>query len=155
MPKAASFGAKTGMVVDMTTLLVAFASSGALTAVVTAVSAWVMRNQGRTAKLKLGDDELELTGLSATSKTRPSRPGSHVSKSLLYQWLMPLRPPHRQRTVCPHARACRPGSGCGRGQRVLRDPAIGAFTEVTRLVDDASPDNARVAITRSFSRQKA
>lgn len=62
--KPAPSGAKTGIVVDMTTLLVAIASSGALTAVVTAVQAWVMRNQGRTAKLVLGDDELELTGLS-------------------------------------------------------------------------------------------
>ena len=62
--KPAPPGAKPGLAVDMTTLLVAIASSGALTAVVTAVQAWVMRNQGRTAKLKLGDDELELTGLS-------------------------------------------------------------------------------------------
>jgi hypothetical protein len=71
--KTAPAGAKTGMVVDMTTLLVAIASSGALTAVVTAVSAWVMRNQGRTAKLTLGDDELELTGLSRDQQDKAIR----------------------------------------------------------------------------------
>ncbi len=53
-----------GLVIDWTTLLVALASSGALTAVVTTVQMWLLRNQGRTVKLKLGDDELELSGLS-------------------------------------------------------------------------------------------
>lgn len=55
---------KPGVAVDWTTLLVALVSSGALTAVVTTVQMWLMRKQGRTVKLKLGDDELELTGLS-------------------------------------------------------------------------------------------
>jgi len=30
-------------------------------------------------------------------------------------------------------------------ERVLRDPSIGNFADVTALVDDASPDNARAA----------
>jgi|CXWL01.1.fsa_nt_gi hypothetical protein len=55
---------RSGIELDWTTLLVAVVSSGALTAAVTAVQAWVMRNQGRGVKLKLGGDELELTGLS-------------------------------------------------------------------------------------------
>ena len=39
-------------------------------------------------------------------------------------------------------------------ERVLRDPSIGNFADVTALVDDPSPDNARDAVTRFFSGKK-
>ena len=58
--KPAPAGTKVGLVVDMTTLLVAVA----LTAVVNIVGAWAMRNQGRTVELELNGDKLKLTGLS-------------------------------------------------------------------------------------------
>jgi hypothetical protein len=62
---AAPPGAK-GAAVEWGTLLVGVLSSGALTALVTAASSWLGRQHGGSVRVRIGDDELELTG--ATSE---------------------------------------------------------------------------------------
>jgi hypothetical protein len=63
-------GAKTGDVMDWGTLVVGIASSGAMTALITAVSAWITRQRSASVRVKIGDDELELTGGSSDDQRR-------------------------------------------------------------------------------------
>jgi hypothetical protein len=52
-------------------LLVSLAKTPAiLGGVVDTVRSWLSRGEGRTAKLKLGDDEIELTGISSEQQER-------------------------------------------------------------------------------------
>jgi hypothetical protein len=59
-------GSKGAGAVEWGTLVVQLLSSGALTALLTSATGWVARNRRGTVRVKLGDDELELTG--ATSE---------------------------------------------------------------------------------------
>jgi hypothetical protein len=63
-------GAKTGDVMDWGTLVVGIASSGAMTALITALSAWITRQRSASVRVKIGDDELELTGGSSDDQRR-------------------------------------------------------------------------------------
>jgi hypothetical protein len=63
-------GAKSGDVMAWGTLVVGIASSGALTALINAVSAWITRQRSASVRLKIGDDELELTGASSDDQRR-------------------------------------------------------------------------------------
>ncbi len=63
-------GAKSGETVAWGTLLVAVASSGALTALVNTVNGWIARQRGGTVSVKIGEDELVLTGASSEDQRR-------------------------------------------------------------------------------------
>ena len=57
-------GAKSGDPVMWGTLVVSVVSSGALTALINLANGWLGRQRGGTIRVKIGDDELELTGVS-------------------------------------------------------------------------------------------
>jgi hypothetical protein len=63
-------GAKSGDVMQWGTLVVGIASSGALTALITAVSTWIRRQPAASVRVKIGEDELELTGASSDDQRR-------------------------------------------------------------------------------------
>jgi hypothetical protein len=63
-------GAKSGDVMAWGTLVVAIASSGAMTALITAVSTWIRRQPSASVRVKIGEDELELTGASSDDQRR-------------------------------------------------------------------------------------
>ena len=63
-------GAKSGDVMQWGTLVVGIASSGAMTALITALSAWITRQRSASVRVKIGDDELELTGGSSEDQRR-------------------------------------------------------------------------------------
>jgi len=62
-------GAK-GAAVEWGTLLVGVVSSGALTALVTTASSWLGRQRGGSVRVRIGDDELELTGATSEEQRR-------------------------------------------------------------------------------------
>ncbi len=62
-------GAK-GDAVEWGTLLVGVVSSGALTALVTTASSWLGRQRGGSVRVRIGDDELELTGATSEEQRR-------------------------------------------------------------------------------------
>jgi hypothetical protein len=63
-------GAKSADAVEWGTLLVQIVSSGALTALITAASAWIARQRSGSIRVKIGDDELELSGASSDDQRR-------------------------------------------------------------------------------------
>ena len=63
-------GAKAGDLIAWGTIVVGLASSGALTALINAVIAWVTRHQTASVRVKIGEDELELTGASSDDQRR-------------------------------------------------------------------------------------
>jgi hypothetical protein len=63
-------GAKSGDMVVWGTLLVSIVSSGALTALVNTVNAWIARQRGGSVSVKIGEDELVLTGASSDDQGR-------------------------------------------------------------------------------------
>jgi hypothetical protein len=63
-------GAKSGDAVAWGTLLVGIVSSGALTALVNTVNAWVARQRGGSVRVRIGEDELVLTGASSEDQRR-------------------------------------------------------------------------------------
>ena len=63
-------GAKAGAAVEWGTLLVGVVSSGALTALLTQANAWLGRQRHGTIRVKVGDDELELTGATSEDQRR-------------------------------------------------------------------------------------
>jgi len=63
-------GTKAGEAVEWGTLLVQLASSGAMTALISAASAWLARRRSGSIRVKIGDDELELTGASSEQQQR-------------------------------------------------------------------------------------
>ena len=63
-------GAKSGDVVEWGTRVVGVASSGAVTALITAVSTWIRRQPSASVRVKVGEDELELTGASSDDQRR-------------------------------------------------------------------------------------
>jgi len=62
-------GAKGGPV-EWGTLVVSVVSSGALTALINLANAWLGRRRGGTIRVKIGDDELELTGATTDEQQR-------------------------------------------------------------------------------------
>jgi hypothetical protein len=62
-------GAK-GAAVEWGTLLVGVVSSGALTALITTASSWLGRQRGGSVRVRIGDDELELTGATSEEQRR-------------------------------------------------------------------------------------
>ena len=62
-------GAK-GAAVEWGTLLVGVVSSGALTALVTTATSWLGRQRGGSVRVRIGDDELELTGATSEEQRR-------------------------------------------------------------------------------------
>jgi Effector Associated Constant Component 1 len=63
-------GAKSGDPVSWGTLVVAVVSSGALTALIATVNGWLGRQQGGSVTVKIGEDELVLTGASSEDQRR-------------------------------------------------------------------------------------
>jgi hypothetical protein len=63
-------GSKAGDAVEWGTLLVQIVSSGALTALLAAAGTWLARRRSGSIKVKIGDDELELTGASSEEQRR-------------------------------------------------------------------------------------
>jgi hypothetical protein len=63
-------GAKGGDAVELGTLLVTLANSSVLAAVVGLVRTWTDRDPRRTARVRYGDKEIDLTGLSAEDQRR-------------------------------------------------------------------------------------
>lgn len=63
-------GSKGAGAVEWGTLVVQLLSSGALTALLTSATGWVARNRRGTIRVKLGDDELELTGATSEEQRR-------------------------------------------------------------------------------------
>jgi Effector Associated Constant Component 1 len=63
-------GAKSGGAVEWGTLLVSMVSTGALTALIRTINGWVGRQRRGTVRIKIGDDELELTGASSEDEQR-------------------------------------------------------------------------------------
>ena len=56
-------GSKGWLTIDWDTLLITFlASGGILTTIISTIQAWLLRNQGSSVTLKLGDDELTIAG---------------------------------------------------------------------------------------------
>ena len=76
--KEAPEGSKGGTAIDWTTLLVTLATSGTLTAIIAAVQAWLLRNQKSSVTVKVGDDELNISGVG---------PHSEEQKQAINQWL--------------------------------------------------------------------
>ena len=62
-------GAKAGEVVEWGTLVVSLVSSGALTAFVNTLNAWISRQRGDVT-VRIGDDELVLSGASSADRRR-------------------------------------------------------------------------------------
>jgi hypothetical protein len=62
-------GAKGGDVVEWGTLVVSLVSSGALTALVNTLNAWISRQRGDVT-VRIGDDELVLSGASSADRRR-------------------------------------------------------------------------------------
>ncbi len=76
--KKAPAGSKAGPAIDWTTLLVTLAASGGvLTTLIAAVQSWLLRSQASSVTVKLGDDELTLTG---------TGPYSEEQKRVLALW---------------------------------------------------------------------
>jgi hypothetical protein len=73
-------GAKSGDPVEWGTLIVSAVTSGALSAVLKTAQAWLARRRGSSLSVKIGDDELVLTGASPTSSGASSRTGSPAAK---------------------------------------------------------------------------
>ena len=63
-------GAKAGDPVSWGTLIVGVVSSKALTALITTVNGWLSRQRGGTVSVKIGGDELVLTGVSSDDQRR-------------------------------------------------------------------------------------
>jgi hypothetical protein len=63
-------GAKAGDAVMWGTLIVSVVSTGALTALITLARDWVGRQRDGSVRVKIGDDELELTAVSAEDQRR-------------------------------------------------------------------------------------
>ena len=63
-------GAKSGEAVEWGTLLVSTVTSGALTAVVRMANSWVSRQRGGAISVRIGADELVLTGASTEDQRR-------------------------------------------------------------------------------------
>ncbi len=63
-------GAKSGDPVSWGTLVVAIVSSGALTALIATVNGWLGRQRGGSVTVKIGEDELVLTGASSEDQRR-------------------------------------------------------------------------------------
>jgi hypothetical protein len=63
-------GAKTGDPVEWGTLIVSAVTSGALSAVLKTAHAWLARRRGTSLSVKIGDDELVLTGASTSEQRR-------------------------------------------------------------------------------------
>ncbi len=76
--RKAPAGSKTSTTIDWTTLFVTLATSGALTAIIAAIQAWLLRNQGNSVTVKIGDDELIIAGVG---------PYSEEQKQTITQWL--------------------------------------------------------------------
>jgi hypothetical protein len=67
---AAPPGAKTGDPIAWGTLVVDIVSSGTLTAVLTTANAWIARQRRGRLHVKIGDDELLLSGVSSEDQRR-------------------------------------------------------------------------------------
>lgn len=76
--KEAPDGSKSGFAIDWNTIFVTLATSGTLTAIVAAVQAWLLRNQENSVTVKVGDDELTITG---------PGPYSEEQEQVIAQWL--------------------------------------------------------------------
>jgi hypothetical protein len=63
-------GAKSGDPAEWGTLLVSAVTSGALTAVLRTAHAWIARQRGGTVHVRIGDDELVLSGASTADQQR-------------------------------------------------------------------------------------
>jgi hypothetical protein len=63
-------GAKSGDPVELGTLLVGVVSSGALTAVLTTANSWIARQKRGRVHVKLGGDELLLSGMPSEDQQR-------------------------------------------------------------------------------------
>lgn len=63
-------GAKSGDPVEWGTLVVSAVTSGALSAVLKTAHAWVSRRRGTALSVRIGDDELVLTGASSDDQRR-------------------------------------------------------------------------------------
>jgi Effector Associated Constant Component 1 len=63
-------GAKSGDPVEWGTLIVSAVTSGALSAVLKTAQAWLARRRGSSLSVKIGDDELVLTGASTDEQRR-------------------------------------------------------------------------------------
>jgi len=63
-------GAKSGDPVEWGTLMVSAVTSGALSAVLKTAHAWVSRRRGTSLSVRIGDDELILTGASSEQQRR-------------------------------------------------------------------------------------
>ena len=63
-------GAKSGDPVEWGTLLVSAVTSGALSACLKTAHAWVGRRRGTALSIRIGDDELVLTGASSDDQRR-------------------------------------------------------------------------------------
>ena len=63
-------GAKTGDPVEWGTLMVSAVTSGALSAVLKTAHAWLLRQRGAALSVRIGDDELVLTGASSVEQQR-------------------------------------------------------------------------------------
>jgi hypothetical protein len=63
-------GAKSGDPVEWGTLVVSAVTSGALSAVLKTAHAWVSRQRGTALSVRIGDDELVLTGASSDDQRR-------------------------------------------------------------------------------------
>jgi hypothetical protein len=74
--RASPPGTRAADVAALGTLAVSIGQSQLLAAVVAAVRSWLARSQGRSIKLELGGDALELTGVS-----------SHEQRRLTDEWL--------------------------------------------------------------------
>jgi hypothetical protein len=63
-------GAKSGDPVELGTLFVTIASSGALTALINTANSWIGRRRRGSIRVKIGNDELVLTGASSEHQRR-------------------------------------------------------------------------------------
>ena len=63
-------GAKSGDPVEWGTLMVSAVTSGALSAVLKTAHVWVSRRRGTSLSVRIGDDELVLTGASSDEQRR-------------------------------------------------------------------------------------
>jgi hypothetical protein len=63
-------GAKTADAVEWGTLLVGVVSSGALTAMLTTANSWLARQKRGRVRVKIGDDELLLSGVPSDDQRR-------------------------------------------------------------------------------------
>ncbi len=63
-------GAKSGDVVEWGTLIVSAVTSGALSAVIKTAHTWLVRQRGGSLSVRIGGDELVLTGVSTGEQRR-------------------------------------------------------------------------------------